>query len=182
MISPQYFASAGSGGVTPIQDQVLTLSGATITFSAIPQTFRHLLLLTSLRGIGGASTFFFALMRINGDATAVYSDQRLYGIGATATSAEGLSGNAAAAAFETPVTAEANAFAKGAIWIPDYTAAENTTWDATTACTLGNVSGGGAVATLMGTHHAAAAVTSLLLLSSTGGFVAGSRATLYGLS
>lgn len=77
-------ASAASNSVTPaavgsfesISTVTLSSNNATITFSSIPSTYRHL----QIRGVMyGSVNGSIAYMRVNGDSTSNYSSHKMYG-------------------------------------------------------------------------------------------------------
>ena len=74
-------AAGGGGAMTLIEDKLLAADGP-IDFTAIPATYKQLILLCHLRSTFSAAAL--GSLRFNGDATATYYAQRLYGAGAAA--------------------------------------------------------------------------------------------------
>lgn len=68
--------------MSKIQEIVVTTGGqASIDFTAIPQTYRHLVLVSDLRDAGGGGD---VLMQCNGDTSANYDLQQMYSSNAQA--------------------------------------------------------------------------------------------------
>lgn len=163
---------------TVIQDIVLGADGP-VVFSAIPQTFRHLKVICTLR-TAGVITVENVYIRFNNDSGANYNYEYLQGnnaaVGAGATAA------ATYILFSTMQgsTGIANAFGTSEIDIPDYA---NTTRHKTCHSSGGtHDTGNGLVLTAAGRWASTAAINRIDL--TTGGaliFKAGSVATLLGI-
>ena len=130
-------AGVGAGPVVgdyySIATTTLSSSTATITFSSIPATYKHL----QIRGITrlGSSTTGTndIFIRFNSDTAANYSRHALYGTGATAaTNGAGSTTSAYAARAVSPrATSTANAFGVFIVDILDYA---NTNKNKTVRC------------------------------------------------
>lgn len=75
-------AGGGGGDFQLISTQVVAVTAATVTFSSIPSTFRHLQLRMTLKDSNASSTMDAAYFTFNSDATATnYSRHFLSGNG-----------------------------------------------------------------------------------------------------
>ena len=109
------------GSYDAIGTAVVGAGGATdVTFSSIPQTYKHL----QIRGISRdnrASTANSVLIRVNGDTGSNYAFHRLIGDGSTP-SASGLATQTEAYAYIEPcASSTSNIFGTGIIDVLDYT-------------------------------------------------------------
>lgn len=167
----------GSRGAEPmggvIADQLLTATTASVTFSAIPQTYRHLLLMWTARGDGSGS-FTELGARLNGDAAANYVGQYAYAGGA----GQGVSGTYAQVSYLTSSGAAANLADAGRLELPHYT---GTSFHKLLLAS-GVYSPAQALYEYAGRWPSTAAITSLTLVPQQGNFTVGSRFTLYGLA
>jgi hypothetical protein len=66
----------------PIASQTLTSAASSVTFSAIPQTFRDLIIVVSATGTVDVNIF----MTLNGDTGSNYTSVRMFGTGSSALS------------------------------------------------------------------------------------------------
>ena len=64
---------------TPIANQKLTASAASVTFSSIPAIYTDLVLVTTVIAAAGGVEDYTPLMQVNGDTAANYSTIRLTG-------------------------------------------------------------------------------------------------------
>ena len=102
--------TAGVGGST------------TITFSSIPQTYKHLQIRSIARNItGGGSEDTQAAMRFNGDSNANYTYHLIGGNGTAISTAGGVSQTSATASFVAGSSTTASCFSVGVCDILDYT-------------------------------------------------------------
>jgi hypothetical protein len=169
----------GSGAMTVIDDQELTSSASSITFSSIPGTYKDLKLVLSLRG-DDASELQGVYLAFNG-ASSGHGDRYwvLYGGASEATgSHESLS--AALLGWAPCASAPSGAFVDCQVEIADYADPGKLP----TANVEGSMIYGASTARMfrsMAFHRAAAGVTQLTLTMAAGDFAAGSRATLYGI-
>lgn len=170
-------------GVYKIADTTLLAPAATIDFSAIPQTFAHLLQVSFLRSTF-AATALGDLLRLNNDSGANYFSAQLKGDGTTTSSTNsGAGGSSTANLGAVPgATADAATFAAILTLIPNYrdpvnlkpffslfsTHVTGATWN------FGMYAGIWA--------GAAAAVNRITLLDGGANHAVGSRSTLYGLA
>jgi hypothetical protein len=155
-------AGAGGGIVGLIQDIVLGANGP-IDFTGIPQTFKHLSIVASVRGIGATESEVFTV-QFNGVALTVISG--FWG-GGTATDRLG---NILGA------SAPANRFAGVDLTLPDYRGGNHKMIQGTIAASASANWNYQA----MGLWANVAAITRIQLFNASATFAAGSRATLYG--
>lgn len=169
----------GGGGLTAISDQTLSGSAANITFSSIPATFKHLLILYSLRG-DNAATFTELAVQTNGAGT--YYNESVYAAAASPAAAERNANGTPSLAFVPANTAPANFFGTGQLFVADYA---NTVTNKVVVCTSFSIhatTAGNTFARCSSSGNSATtAITSLVLIPFAGNWVTGSRATLYGI-
>lgn len=178
-------AASGGGDVVLIQDQVVDGSAPTsVTFSGIPNTYKHLRFECQARSNLAANPSQWVLLQLNGDSGANYTYQwagfyynsSVTGGVATATATCSIAQICAASA----TTNRASSFS---VHIPSYAA---------TSFFKNAFSVGGSIPAADGNTYqmqnvsvvwdSTAAITSVTFaLGSGAGFVAGSRFTLYGL-
>jgi hypothetical protein len=111
--------SSGGGAVTKIAETILSVASATITFSAIPGTYRNLVLTAVIGPIGAGAAGIG--IQFNGDVGANY-DSNGAAIGGGATNYQtGFGATSINNAFEVPPnTAPAGSAASGTLRIHDY--------------------------------------------------------------
>lgn len=176
--------SGGGGSVSRVFDSTLGAPAANFDINPIAGTFSHLLLVATLRTDKAASAVDEALMRINGDSGANYSDQDIEGSAAAAAAVAHGAVNFARLGWATGSTATANFFGSIVAYFPDYAntaRAKTCEWESTIyqALAAGNLNArkGGSI------WSSTAAITQITITSlATANFIAGSRVTLYGLS
>lgn len=177
-------ATGTSDAMVLIQSQVLAANSPTVTFTAIPQTYKHLLLLVTARSSTSATNATTGLT-FNNDSAADYDWLRLNAVGgaagATATPTSSLIGTGPVPA----ATATANLAGAKEILIQRYSDTnflKNCLFRDVELYTLGtdgtyNLHTGG------GTWRSTAAITRLDISETSGGnFLAGSSFDLYGIS
>lgn len=166
-----------------IAETILGAAAASVTFSSIPATFRHLKLEIAARG-DAAVTELLARLRFNGDTAANYDSMNSAFFEADAqSSTDELAGTSIHIGANIP-GANAPASHAGALTITvmDYARtqwhksvhAESFNMLAVSTTNLRNVLGGGR-------WRSTAAITSLTLLASSGNFAVGSIFTLWGI-
>lgn len=115
-----FFAAAGGAAAAPaytlIQTSILTSNQASITFSSIPQTYKHLQIRYTARNSGSSADF---AMRING-LTSSYQSHWLFGNGSSVTSGARVDANRVQMPQGMTSSFTANLFASGIIDIADY--------------------------------------------------------------
>ena len=175
----------GGGAMVQIARQVLGSSAATITFSPIAGTYNHLLIkLTGMSDGGVIATP--VTVQLNGDATANYDNvgQQISGSGGGALFGAATAGNTfIPVCAMTGASGPANVSSTMDIELNDYA---NTTFykqvNARGAEEQGATNGDFFLQLASGWWHNTAAITSITLGLGSGNFVAGTRATLYGIT
>lgn len=109
---------------TLIASNTLFTSAASVTFSAIPNTFTDLVLRVSARNdravVNGAM-----VLRFNGSSSSVYSWTELTGNGSAAASARASSSTSLQGFALAGSSATSNTFTNTEIYIPSYTVSQN---------------------------------------------------------
>jgi hypothetical protein len=178
-----FFATTGAGAAAGayelIQSQVLGTSAASVTFSSIPSSFRHLQIRMIAKTNRTDNTAALPLLNFNSDSGSNYAWHALTGTGSSVVSLASTSTTGMRTANITNSNAafNANNFGSGVIDILDYVStAKNTT-----IRTLGGRDEANNISLISGVWLNTAAVTSLKLEDSGFSFVSGSRFSLYGL-
>jgi len=174
----KWAAPAASGGVTQISST--SPSGvSTVTFSAIPATYKHLIV--SVKNLKIATPNLLDLrVRFNGITS---GDYWFYAIKLSSASVSGASGGSQTAMRFGDTTADAtnnyrNLF--GEAWVYNYTVAHNPT---ITGTMQGEASGGNrAYSTFRGLLDSQQAITSITLFDNGGQNFTGGTIYLYGVS
>ncbi len=165
---------AGASNTTMVKLAEVVSAGnqATIQFSAIPQTYRHLHLKGwTVLSAGGNQMW----VRANGDAAGHYGYCYTQAGGGTVTSTES---NAQSAVVLTNAGGDLRGFT---LDIPLYSVANTTQAFVGSAVVTSSVNGAvGFGITSVGSWNPGAAITALTFLLSAGNFVNGSVVTLYG--
>ena len=130
--STRGYGGLGASVVTPSLtafDSIETFTvgsggSASITFSSIPNTYKHLQIRCIMRGTTSSNSFD-VLMRFNGDTTSKYTGTQLYGDGSGTAAHGGLGGGVASTNaypfYTMGDTGAANVFGPGILDIIDYT-------------------------------------------------------------
>jgi hypothetical protein len=175
--------ATSSGAMTLIDDQTLGSAAAGITFSSIPQTYNHLLLVVNARS-AKASVNDWLSLRLNGDTGANYLAQTVNAAGGSASGNETLAA-ALVAFFQVPAASDpADQFGAARITIPAYRSGVKKSAVAEFFSPQ-NVNTGTMVAAASGQLWTGqVAITSITVMSFTAAtnLIIGSRATLYGLT
>ena len=178
------WAAAGGlvGDFEHIETQTVGAGGAaSVTFSSIPGTYKHLQVRWTARSNRSGQPLDSMLVRFNGDTTATnYSFHQLYGSGASATSNGGASQAIQQWEVMPGATATASIFGVGVYDVLDYTSTSKNT---TIRELAGNdQNGSGYVSLGSGAWYNTNAITSVTLLPQNGtGFVQHSTFALYGV-
>ncbi len=162
-----------------IASNTLSSSAASVTFSAIPNTYTDLVLKASIRSDQG-SVNTDVLVSYNSVGGTSYSRVWLQGNGATATS--GLTANTSSTNVLNSAVgngATSNTFSNWELYIPSYTASQNKAYggfavgenNATTAY----------IVNVAGLFRNTSAISTILLEPGGGNFVSGSSFFLYGI-
>lgn len=162
---------------------ILSAPVASVTFSGIPQTFRHLKLVVQGRTDAAAEADAI-LIRFNGDTGASYDVQRITANNAT------LSGVGATAQTSIPISADganarANNFVASTVDIFGYRRTDAEKWVHTYTTNFGDVSAAGDMSITLrsGRWRNTTAISSITLLPLTGtNLVSGCHFQLYGMA
>ncbi len=153
---------------------------ATIDFTAIPATYKHLVFTLSARTNGAYIDTDLALT-VNGDTSASYDDQYLSTTGASGGGSAATGATSARAGLTAGANAVAGVFAETSIEILNYASTTfRKTWQVETF-DHGNDAGNGFKIIESGQWRNTAAITRLTLTPPSGSFVVGTVATLYGV-
>lgn len=169
------------GGV-PIGHTKLAVDTTLVTFSNIPQEFKHLYLVNNGR-VRGTGAYSDIGLRFNGDTTAQYSTFTMYGVAGTANASTARNDSITGAYYAGIMACEGQAAGEsgqGFLYIPNYT---DTTWRKQFVG-FGNYQGIGYAigGTRNGIWFAYTAINSITWYSINGGnFIAGSQFSLYGI-
>lgn len=173
-----------SGAMTRIAQSVLGVAAASIDFSGIPATYETLVL--ELMGRGDtAATFVLPQLRFNNDSGANYDDHSHYAVGGGASPASSSNVGATSAAIGglTAASATANKPGYATIRIPNYA---KTVFQKVAHASVdrfeSNVAGGLVTQQTAALWRSTAAINRITLSASAGNFIAGTVATLYGIS
>ncbi|HEY7418282.1 MAG TPA: hypothetical protein VH593_24085 [Ktedonobacteraceae bacterium] len=170
----------GSGAFVPIADVLLSSPQATIDIPGIPQTYTHLVLVTSLR-CSGATGNDQAEVRFNNDSGNNYAYQFLRAGGSSASASENLSASFVYLGQPAGASAPANAFDVATMDINDYASSSKNKATLSRFSTRGaDTTGGFQMGHCAGFWKSNAAITQLTIICNST-FIAGSRATLYGM-
>jgi hypothetical protein len=166
---------------TFVKIQTITVGSggaASIDFTSIPQTFTDLCVKMSLRMSGGGH-FNSVFVRFNNSSSSVYSNKRLYGYSNAAASAGASSQTSININWSSSLTATANVFGSGELYIPNYTGSTNKTLSSELVSENNNateaITGMGA-----GLFADTTAITQVNIIGESS-FVQYSSATLYGI-
>lgn len=163
----------------PIASTTLTTSAASVTFSAIPQTYTDLVLRISVRTNSAAASSTL-LMTFNNDTTSLYSNTGLRGTGSATSSARGSSAANIAFAQVNANTSASNTFTSREIYIPSYTASQNKPVSVDNAHEDNETLAYREV--VAGLYRSTTAISELRVGFATIEFVSGSTFHLYGIS
>jgi hypothetical protein len=170
-------AASGSGGAMElISTTVMASTTGTVTFSSIPTTnYKHLQLRWVARDATNSGDFYF---QFNGDGANNYSGHRIIsgtgGVSSNANVPTSVIYNGLAANSSDP----ANVFSSG---VSDILDAFSTSKNKTVRSITGVVGSNLFLAMRSGAWYSTSAVTSITMIAGGGGFVAGSRFSLYGI-
>lgn len=171
-----------SGALTLIATATLAVDTASVTFSSIPGTYRHLELRYQARETGAIGVDNCTL-RFNGDSGANYDTERFSVVGGGSAANDNVGATVAYIGQIPGSTAAANLAGVALVSIFNYAA---TTFQKEGVSNQGTKIGTAAGNNYTGINHFAwrnaAAITQIDLLPSAGNFLAGSMFSLYGVS
>lgn len=170
-------------GPALISETALSANAASVTFSNIPQIFRHLELTCQVRTDLAAEADNVQL-RFNGDSSASYDRERLSANNVTVSSAAARGGTADQIGICEAANSRANNFSPITTRIYGYSRSDCEKWTLSHSATFGDVSADTDLQIQQrgGRWRSTGPITSIILLPVTGAnFVSGSRFQLYGL-
>jgi hypothetical protein len=177
-----FFATAGGAAGGPpafelISTQLVTGSVASVTFSSIPATYKHLQVRALIRGTDSTSNLDF-IVRLNGDSGSNYSRHNLYGNGSGVLSVaninqtgmviENLAGGTSTSSNYSPIILD----------LLDYA---STAKNSTIRTMSGNAASSNLVSLSSGLWRNTAAVTSISFTPNALNIISGSRFSIYGI-
>jgi hypothetical protein len=177
-------SQGGGGGAAGayelIETQLLSTTTASLTFSSIPSTYKHLQLRATARSNFNATLGGFAY-RFNGDTGSNYTYHIIDGDTSSVSNFTAASQTNGLVTLITGLTATANSYGAAVCDVLDYS---STSKNKTVRSLGGRVStsGNSNVRHLGSAWLSTSAVTSMTLFDNVGGsFVSGSRFSLYGI-
>ncbi len=186
-----YWVQLNSSGVEQplsgpalISETTLTATATSVTFSAIPQIFRHLMVVCQARTDAAAETDL-VLLRFNSDTGNNYDIQALAVNNATLTGAVARANSSIGIGRTEAANSRASNFSPTQFWVYGYSRTDAEKWAIGLAANFGDVS---ADADLReeyrsGRWRNTTAISSMTILPSAGpNFVSGSRFQLYGVN
>jgi hypothetical protein len=162
-----------------VSSTTLTTTTAGVTFSALPTTYKDLVLRASVRGIDAGINTIFRL-RINADTGSNYSYIRLLGYdGSTSSLIQANVSDNIGTAFFNLSSSTSDTFSNIEVYIPNYLS--TTSKPISGAGVAENNASTGLVSAFAVLYRNSSAITSLEFLTNTTGFVSGSSFYLYGI-
>jgi hypothetical protein len=181
---PQYLLrdDAIAAYETLIADTTLAAAAGSVVFSSIPQTYRHLRLVLTARGDLTGTGPQRVLMRMNADSGAGYHWQYMRGNATTPTTGAFIGASSIGVGLLTVAGSAADNWATTEVVLPDYRSATHRKQvQASTGGMMTDETAGLFLEQSTGIWRNLSAITSLTLFPSGGNFIAGTRATLYGM-
>lgn len=163
-----------------IASNTLSSSAASVTFSAIPASYDDLLVRYTSR-VADPSADYFVYIRFNGDTATNYSNTRISGNGATASSPRNSNTGWGYGGVNTGAGATSNTFGSNEVYIPKYQATTDKAWSV--FGTMENNATTSLIQGIAGLWRNSSAITSIVISDPSGsaGFVSGSSFFLYGI-
>jgi hypothetical protein len=168
-----------SSTYTPIATTTLGSNASSFTFSSIPSTYTDLVVSLSARAVDIGADFANYNYQFNGDTGTNYSITVLSGDGSTASSYRNSNATQINAGY---LSATANTFSAHIINIQNY-ANTNTFKASISRNNFGRIDASRlrTANAAVGSWRSTSAITSITFNASSGGFFAGTTATLYGI-
>lgn len=171
-------AGGGGGSFESIETFALGSDTASVTFSSIPSTYKHLQIRINARGTR-AAVDCRPRIRLNSDTGSNYSQHNLIGSGASVSAAGAASQTYLDARDVTGNTAAANIFGSLIMDIHDYS---STTINKTARGITGNDrNGSGTIALWSGVWLNTSAISTILIYPESNNWLTGSVFSLYGI-
>lgn len=165
-----------------INESVLGAAAASITFSSIPSTYRHLQLLITGRSDSATPIYTYVRMSFNGDGGANYYYEELNINNATVGSSSAVAQTGLVIGAITNSTNTADRAGVIDLTIPRYAGTTfHKSFTSLTQAAVTSVASGQYNFMHGGTWASTAAITSITLAPNSGNFIAGTVVTLYGL-
>jgi hypothetical protein len=183
-----FWAAAGAGGgaagaYEQIATQLVSSSSASITFSSIPQTYKHLEVRFTCKTSSAASPISVQ-MWFNGDRSAVYASHNLFGEGSGVYSSVEAPANEIALPYGS-ISSQDNRYGAGIISVLDYVStSKNKTTRSLQGVHGSNSAGESGIFLSSGLWRNTAAISSISFSSNAGStrtIQSGSRFSLYGI-
>ncbi|MCA1593036.1 MAG: hypothetical protein LC754_10380 [Acidobacteria bacterium] len=182
-----YFPGGGGGNFTLISEQILAAAANSVTFSAIPQTYRNLQLFMSVKTADTAGGNDDVAIQFNGDTAANYAHQRTW---TTSNSYTGSTGNGETGAVMASVMTSytgtgvpANYFSEVQAYIGSYTATDRIKAVRAQCDFVTTMASGIYLLDGVAFWLNAAAINAMKIYTTGGSnFVAGSKFQLYGIT
>lgn len=154
---------------------------ATITFSSIPATYKHLQIRTLIRSAGSDASYQHLSIQLNGDTSNLYWGHGLYGTGSTVAVHTDGSLTSKILGYNIPTSTQtASAFGGGVVDILDYESTSK--YKVIRALGGFDSNGGGALGLYSGNYNSTSAITSIELKVYQGSnFAEYSHFALYGI-
>jgi hypothetical protein len=167
-----------------ISSNTLSASAASVTFSAIPNSFTDLTVRMNTKYLSGTSNSTIGYFKINSTSGSLYSITNIGALNGNFTVTSSRTTNAnEIQSFPNigSATANANVFSQWEIYIPSYTASQNKPTFGISFTEQNNLTGFDLTQPHAGLWRSTAAITSLTFFPGSGDFVAGSSFQLYGI-
>jgi len=168
---------------TLISSQVLGSSAASVTFSSIPQTYKDLVIRTSIRTDRSNAAVDQLKVNLNGDTSQKYSVTILYGNGASSSTSQFNTSYGNAYSYNPYVDgglAASSTFSSSEFYIPNYTGSTYKQFYFNTA--MEDNSSTAYIATVANLYSSTSAISSISIAPTFGpNFVTGSSFYLYGI-
>ena len=162
-----------------IESKTLGTAAASIEFTSIPQTYTDLVVVYAFRSDRGSPQFDDALNVVFNNSTTDYTNMELRGSG-SASSSGTATGTSVFAGFIPAVEATASTFGSGGLYIPNYTAAVNKSVSTDSVLERNNSLAYQQIIASLWSNSAA--ITSVKLSANVSNLIAGSTASLYGIT
>ena len=173
-------SSAMHGAVVPIAQYVADgSSGYVLAFSNISQTYQDLMIVANSRNTS-ASALGYPYVRLNDDASSLYSDTDLVGNGTSATSSRNSTGGVGRVGVEPSGSSTSGIYGTLIIHILNY--ANTSTFKTILSRSAADLNGSGETRLLATLYRSTSGISSIRISDEIGGnFASGSTWTLYGI-
>ncbi len=174
-------ASGGGGSVTRIATTTLGGAAASISFTSIPGTYKHLWLVLTGRG-DTAAVAVNVKVRLQNDSSAIYDDQQLYAANAAVNANENIAATWGQLGEIAAATGTANCAGMLDAVFADYAGTTfYKTWRSVNSDHRALTTNNQYALMAAGHYRATGAITRLDVFTAAGNFATGTTATLYGM-